>query len=159
MKDFCSINLNSMKPVDSIQGEDAADTKLLRDLATEAHTFICSQGWCEQIDHQYLAYGIGGVVAVFLFLITPRSEEIDKCLWVIVGDLPPAYIVVEDNPTAHDALDAYCSEMETWIEAVDRGESIEDLIPVNAAATPESARQLEGRLVFLRQKVLPTVSV
>ena len=127
-------------------------------MATEAHDFICSQGWCERIDQQYLACEVGGVVAVFLVLITPRSEDIDKCLWVIVGDLPPAYIVVEDNPTALDALDAYCFEMESWIEAIDRGESTEDLIPVNAPATPESARRLEGRLECLRQKVLPHFS-
>lgn len=155
----CSISVDTMKPVALIEGEDAADTKLLREMATEAHDFICSHEWCERIDQQYLACGIGGVVAVFLVLITPRSEDIDKCLWVIVGDLPPAYIVVEDNPTALDALDAYCFEMESWIEAVDRGDSTEDLIPVNAPATPESARQLEGRLEYLRQKVLPHFSI
>jgi hypothetical protein len=159
MKDHCPINVDTMKPVDSIEGEDAADTKLLRQMATEAHDFICSQEWCERIDHEYLAYGIGGVVAVFLVLITPRSENIDKCLWVIVGDLPPAYIVVEDNLTAPDALDAYCSEMESWVEAAKKGDSTEDLIPVNVPATPESARELEGRLEFLRQKVLPLVSI
>jgi hypothetical protein len=159
MTDIHSINVNTMQPVDSIGGEDAADTKLLREMATEAHDFICSQEWCDRIDQQYLAYGIGGVVAVFLVLITPRSEEIDKFLWVIVGDLPPAYIVVEENPTAQDALRAYCSEMESWVEAVDRGDSIEDLIPVNAPATLESARQLEGRLGFLRQKVMPLVFI
>ena len=159
MSDICSIIINTMKPVDSIEGEDAADTKLLKEMSREAHDFLCSQEWCERIDQQYLAYGIGGVVAIFFVLITPRSKDIDKCLWVIVGDLPPAYMVVEDNRTAPDALDAYCSEMESWIEAVDRGDSIEDLIPVNAPATPESARQLKGRLEFLRLKVLPLISI
>jgi hypothetical protein len=159
MKDPCSINIDTMKPVALIEGEDAAETKLLREMATAAHDFISSQEWCERVDQEYLACGIGGVVAVFLVLITPRSEDIDKCLWVIVGDLPYAYIVVDDNPTALDALDAYCSEMESWVEAVDRGDSTEDLIPVNAPATPESARQLGGRLEFLRQKVLPHFSV
>jgi hypothetical protein len=159
MTDICSINVDTMKPADSIEGEDGTDTKLLREMAADAHDFISSQQWCERIDHQYLAYGIGGVVAVFLVVITPRSEDIDKCLWVIVGDLPPAYIVTDDNPTARDALDAYCCEMESWVEAVDGGANVEDLIPVDAPATRESARQLEGRLGFLRQKVLPLVSV
>jgi hypothetical protein len=78
-------------------------------MATEAYEFMREKEWCERIDYQYLAYGIGGVVAVFLFQITPRFESVDSCLWVIVGDLPPAYLVVDENPTAADALEAYCS--------------------------------------------------
>ncbi len=90
-----------------------------------------------------------------MFQITPRFEDVDECLWGIVGDLPPAYIVVEDNPTAADALDAYCSEMEAWVEAVEKGDSVEDMIPVNASATRDYAGQLKGRLQFLRSKILP----
>jgi hypothetical protein len=74
---------------------------------------------------------------------------------VIVGDLPPAYIVVEDNPTAADALDAYCSEMESWVEAVRNGESVNELIPVNVPPSREYAEQLSGRLGYLRSKILP----
>ena len=90
--------------------------------------------------------------------ITPRSKDVGTWLWAVVGDLPPAYIVVDDNPTAADALDAYCSEMGSWVEAVERGDSIDDLIPVNVPATPEFARQLGGRLEYLRLKVLPLVT-
>jgi hypothetical protein len=123
-------------------------------MAIEAHDFIREQEWCESVDHQHLAYGVGGVVAVFLFQIIPRSEDIDQHLWVIVGDLPPAYIVVEDNSTAADALDAYCSEMEAWVEAAENGENIDDLIPVNAPPTLANAEQLKGRLQFLRSEIL-----
>ena len=157
MTEDCPANIDLIKPVDLIEGEDALDTKLLREMAAEARDFINSHEWCERIDHEYLAYGLGGVVGVFLFLITPRRKDVDKWLWAIVGDLPPAYIVVDDNPTASDALDAYCSEMGSWVEAVESGDSIDDLIPVNAPATPESATQLRGRLEYLRLKVLPLV--
>jgi len=146
-----------MMPVDSIEGGSTVDTNLLREMAIEAYEFMCEQEWCERVDHQYLAYGVGGVVAVFLFQITPRSEDVDPWLWVIVGDLPPAYIVVDDNPTAADALDAYCSEIQTWVEAAERGESVDDLIPVNAPPTLGNAEQLNGRLEFLRSKILPLV--
>ena len=155
MADDCNIDISRMTPVDLIEGESVIDKNLLTEMAAEARNFICSQEWCSHIDHQYLAYGVGGVVAVFLFEITPRSENVDKCLWGIVGDLPPAYIVVEDNPTPVDALDAYCSEMEGWVEAVEKGESIEDMIPVNAPATRDYAAQLKGRLQFLRSKIIP----
>jgi hypothetical protein len=154
MKD-CAINTDGMMPVDSIQGDSVVDTNLLREMATRASEFICAQEWCERIDRQYLAYGVGGVVAVFLFQITPCGEEIDTCLWVIVGDLPPAYIVAEDNPTAADALDAYCLEMKAWVDAVEKGEGIEDLIPVNAPANRDYADQLRGRIEFLRTEIMP----
>jgi hypothetical protein len=151
----CPIDINKMKPVDLIEGEDALDTRLLKEMATEARDFISSHDWCEQVDQQYLAFGIGGVVAAFLVQITPGSEDVDTFLWVIVGNLPPAYIVALDNPTAADALDAYCSEMESWVEAVEKGESVEDLIPVNVPPTPDWARELSGRLLYLRSEVLP----
>jgi len=61
----------------------------------------------------------------------------------------------DDNPTAADALDAYCLEMELWVEAVKGGKSVENLIPVNVAPTLENAEQLGGRLVFLRSEILP----
>ncbi len=156
MNDY-PIDISKMMPVDSIEGESDVDTKLLREMAAEAHIFILEHEWCELVDRQYLAYGVGGVVAVFLVQITPRSEDVDTFLWVIVGDLPPAYIVVDDNPTAADALDGYCSEMEAWVEAAERGEDVEDLIPVNAPPTRDNAAQLGGRLEFLKSKILPLV--
>jgi len=152
-----SVSAKGMMPVDSIVGDSAADTNLLRKMAAEAHEFMCEKEWCERIDSQHFAYGVGGVVAVFLFQITPNSEDVDSSLWVIVGDLPPAYIVAEDNPTVADALDGYCSEMEAWVEAVEKGESVEDLIPVNVPPTSDHAGQLRGRVEFLRTRIMPLV--
>ena len=151
----CDIDTSGMCPFDSIAGDSAEDTALLRGMATEVEEFLSGNHWCKGIDESYLAYGIGGVIAVFLFKIVPSSPDIDKCLWVIVGDLPSAYIVTEDSPTAADAIEAYCSEMDAWVEAVETGESVEELIPVNAPSTPDFASQLKGRLEFLRDKVVP----
>jgi hypothetical protein len=151
----CPVNTDRMRPIDSIEGDSVIDTNLLKEMATEAHEFMREQDWCERIDQQYLAYGVGGVVGVFLFQITPRYEDVDPCLWVIVGDLPPAYIVVDGNPTVADALDAYCFEMEAWVKAADKGESVDNLIPVNVPATPENAQHLDARLRYLRSEIIP----
>lgn len=159
MTNACPINVDKMKPFDLIEGDDPTDTKLLREMAVEARDFVGANDWCERIDRQYLAYGVGGVVAVFLVQITPASDDVDACLWVVVGDLPPAYVVVEDNPTAADALDAYCLEMESWVDAVKSGKSTDELIPVNVPPTREYAEQLGGRLGYLRSKILPFVQV
>ncbi len=155
MTHVCPVDINKMQPADSIEGDSIVDTNLLREMAAEAHEFVGEQEWCERVERQYLAYGVGGVVAVFLIFITPRFEDVDRYLWVIVGDLPPAYLVVEDNPTAADALEAYCSEMNAWIEAVRKGESVEELIPVSAPPTRDYAEQLNGRLEFLRSEIIP----
>ncbi|MGA7241147.1 MAG: hypothetical protein WBY44_36030 [Bryobacteraceae bacterium] len=155
MMNDCPIDISKMMPVESIQGEDAEDTNLLKQMAAEARNFVSSQKWCDHIDGLHLAYGVGGVVGVFLVQITPRSDNVDNCLWVIVGDLPPAYIVTEDNPTAAEALDSYCSEMEAWVEAANEGASVDELIPVNVPPTPEHAEQLGGRIAYIRSKILP----
>ena len=47
---------------------------------------------------------IGGVVAVFLFRID-GPPEVDPLLWVVVGDLPTAYLVTDDAPSPAIALD------------------------------------------------------
>jgi hypothetical protein len=151
----CPVDISKMLPVDSIEGDSDADTKLLREMATEAREFLSDHDWCGSVTEQYLAYGVGGVVSVFLFHITSRIDDVDPWLWVIVGDIPSAYVVVEDNPTAADALDGYCSEMTAWVEAVEAGESVEDLIPVNAPPTIEDARALFGRIQFLRSEIIP----
>ena len=146
-----------MMRVDSIMGEDLEDTNLLKTMAVAARAFISAQKWCERVDSLYFAYGVGGVVAIFLVQITPRFEDVDSCLWVIVGDLPPAYIVVDENPTAANALEGYLDEMTKWVEAVEQGQSVEDLIPVNTPPTPAWAEQLRGRLEVLRSKILPLI--
>jgi len=153
--DSYTIDVSKMQPVDLIEGDSLVETDLLKKMEAEAHEFICRQDWCEHIDRQYLAYGVGGVVAVFFFQITPNAEDVDSCLWVVVGDLPPAYLVVDDCPTAADVLDGYCSLMMEWVEAVEAGESVDELIPVNASPTIENAEQLKGRLDFLRSRIIP----
>lgn len=155
MKSDYPVNIENMKSVDLIEGEDADETKLLKEMAKEARDFLCSHKWCERVDDQHLAFGVGGVVAVFLVQITPAATNVDPYLWVVVGNLPPAYMVIDGSPTGADALDGYCSLMEEWVEAVKNGESIDDLIPVNVPPTREWADQLSGRLDFLKSKILP----
>jgi hypothetical protein len=65
--------------------------------------------------------------------IVPAEEAVDEWLWVVVGDLPPAYIVTDNARDTPSALDAYTGEMERWIEAVRKGQSVADLIPVLTA--------------------------
>ena len=73
------------------------------------------------------------------FNIHPLRRDVDELLWVVVGDIPPAYLVTDDAPDPVAALQAYIREMRRWIEAVRLGRPIADLIPVNALPTAVNA--------------------
>ena len=144
-----------MVPADQMRGDSDPDTRLLTQLLKEAKAYLSSFDWCGSIAEVYFALGIGGVVAVFLFRIVPKRKRVDEWLWVVVGDLPPAYLVTDENPTPASALEAYIAEMSAWADAVESGQPVDNLIPVNVPPTPENAQQLRKRLTFLREKVLP----
>ena len=75
-------------------------------------------------------------------------------LWVVVGDLPPAYLVTDDVPDALCALRDYIGLMRRWVAAVKAGEPVVDLIPVNAPATLANAEALRIRLDSLEHNIL-----
>ena len=141
-------------PVEKMRGDDLQDTHLLNGMLEEATNFIRGFEWSGEIRGRWLGLGVGGVVAVFLFELAPASPEVDSRLWVVAGDLPPAYLVLDDAPTARDALERYVEAMSLWVEAAQAGEPVDDLIPVNVPATPANADLLAGRLAFLRENFL-----
>lgn len=152
-------NLKSakVKPIENMRGEDERETIELQALLKEAQSYLRSFQWCLDIKESYFAFGIGGVVAIFLFRLLPGGNDIDDWLWVIVGDIPPAYITTKGNLTPNDALLGYIQEMEAWVSAVKDNQPVSELIPVNVPANKESAHQLKTRLVFLKQNILPLV--
>jgi len=151
----CQIDTSRMYAVDEIRGDSDRDTELLRELARVSRSFLQNHSWCTEIVNQLFAFGVSGVIAIFLFEILPASEDIDKCLWVISGDLPSAYLVTEGNPTALHALDSYIEEMSRWVDAVRSGMPVTDVFPVKAPPTLENASQLASRLAFLKDHVRP----
>ena len=146
--------MKKLTPSSEISGEDDSETADLREMLREATEFMLSFRWCTMIRESYLGMGIGGVVGVFLLKIVPAKADVDEWLWVIVGDLPPAYIVTDNAPNAACALAAYIQEMRRWADAAKNGKTVTDLIPLNVPATPENAKELAGRLDFLKTEVL-----
>lgn len=72
-------------------------------------------------------------------------------LWVVVGDIPPAYLRVDADDDPEDALDMYIRMMGAWVDAVEQGKPVDGLIPVNVPPTAEYAEMLGGRLMFLQE--------
>jgi hypothetical protein len=138
-----NVDFTKIVPIKQMAGDSSQDTELLKQMLKEAETYLSAFDWCESIAESYFGLGVGGVVAVFLFRIIPGSAEVDEWLWVVVGDLPPAYIVAEDNPTPVSALEAYIEEMSVWVTAVEKGRPVDEVIPVNVPPTRENAKRLK----------------
>ena len=151
------LDFSKLVPATEFVGEDDEDDKLVRDLIDEAHAYVGSFVWCRAIEESYVSdIAVGGVVAVLLLRINPGGREVDEWLWVVVGDLPPAYITTDVGPNAACALDGYMGEMQAWVEAAKAGRSVDDLIPVETAGHSEQdiAEMLDSRLDFLNREIL-----
>jgi hypothetical protein len=149
------VDLSKVVPTATIKGDAEGEPRLLREMRDEAVNYLTSFGWCRLIVDSYFGLGVGGVVAVFLFRIEPAGDDVDEWVWVVVGDVPPAYIAVEDAPNPATALDAYIGAMQEWVDAARAGGSVAELIPVNVPPTVENAERLSRRLQFIDEEILP----
>lgn len=152
------MDTSKLVPVAEIAGEDEEEMRELRQLARCASDFLSAFKWCKAIRESYEGYGVAGIVGVYLFRIEPAHPGVDEWLWVVVGDLPSAYLVTDGAPTPAAALQIYVEEMSEWVAAVESGRTVEGLIPVKAPATVENAAMLKSRLTFLTQRVIPMVA-
>lgn len=132
----------------------ADEEKYLRTLLDEANGFIKRQNWCKAIIAEKCGLVCDGAFGVFLFEIMPANSSADNFIWVIVGDLPPAYITCDDAKNAIAAVNLYLGAMDCWVEAVLNGKSVSGLIPVDAAPTKENALSLKGRLDWIGDNVV-----
>src|SRR5208282_3766718 len=112
-------------PIDQILGDDAEDIRLLQGMASKAQQYISNFAWCRSVREAYLGDGYGGIVAVFFFHIEPSRPEVDECLWVVVGDLPSAYLVTDNCKTPSQTLERYIDVMSEWVELAKEGRSSE----------------------------------
>ena len=115
------IDTSDFQEESKIEGEDPEDTELLREMAAEARAYMEDFEWCPSIESVHLALGVGGVVGVFLFQFDEVIEDDDDALWVVVGDLPSAYVIVEPDDDGISALERYCELMEDWAFNVLKG--------------------------------------
>lgn len=150
-------DFRALVPVEQMVGEDDEETAQLQAMLEEARGYLLSFRWCKAISQEFFGLGIGGVVAVFLFEVD-ALPEVDTTLWVVVGDLPSAYLVTDQADDPRDALHVYCALMEEWVRAVRARESLADVFPIEAQATEQNANRLEKRIAFLRNEVIPHFS-
>ena len=135
-------------------GSKDEDRKTIERMYAEARSFIEFFDWCDAVVSAYVGFVYPGVVGVFLFQIKPARPQIDEWTWVVVGDLPPAYITCEESPNPATALDSYLGAMQDWVDAAKNGKSVDGLIPVNVEPTESNAERLRVRLQYLDAHIL-----
>ena len=124
------------------------------ELAAKAREFLTQERWVKRITGGRVGYAVPGAFGVFEFGIETEHADIPPRVWVVAGDLPPAYFPSDDDPTWQAALDSYVWQMQRWVDAVRGGEPVDDLIPVDVAPTRDHAELLASRLELLRRWVL-----
>ena len=147
--------ISGVVPIAEMTGDDEEDSALLQKAYLEARSFLLAHKWCLGIGEAYFGAGLGGIVAVFLAAIDPVPTGVDEWLWVVVGDVPPAYLVLDDCPTPIAALKAYIGLMREWVALARDGISSRKVIPVNVPSTPENATMLQDRLDTIANTILP----
>jgi hypothetical protein len=136
-----------VKPVTEIEHPE------VRAYAQRAIAFISDFRWCRDVTACALGFAVAGILGVFRVDLVPDGGA-DPTVWVIVGDLPPAYIAYDAGDSWQDALRGYVAEMREWTVAAATGADVSGLIPVNVPPTPDYAAQLSGRLDFLERNLL-----
>ena len=150
-----NVDYSKLLDIRLMRGEDEEETRQFHGLLNKSDQYIESFPWYKSTRRVYFGYGVADICGLFLFEIVPAESKVDSVLWVVVGDLPPAYLVVDDAPEPSRALELYIREMRKWVEAVKAGISVAPLIPVSSSPTSENASDLESRLNFLEVEILP----
>jgi len=139
-------------------GDDDEDTAQLRQMLEEAKNYVMSFSWCESVLRSYFAGGVGKIFAIFLFNISPARADVDPWMWIVVEDIPPAYLPLEDCKSGREVFETYIDGMMRWVDLAREGRegAPEDWVPtVNVPATPEWAETLDDRLRSLTRLVKP----
>jgi hypothetical protein len=137
-----------MVPVSQIRNPEVCE------LYKEAVRFLEAHSWCGSVKSGELAFAVVGVIGIFKISLEPTRPDVDPVLWVVTGDLPPAYLVTDDAADWQRALSRYVDEMRKWVAAVRNGTSTADVIAVGVAPTAQHAGMLESRLDFLQRELL-----
>jgi hypothetical protein len=148
----------NLVPTENVSGDDEQDTVLLRNVADEAKQYISTFEWCDAVLDSYFGGGVGGIFAVFFFHIRSNRPEVDPWIWIVVGDIPPAYLPIADCKSPGEVFRTYVDGMSRWVELArkgQRGTAEQGVPPLNVPATPEWAEKLNQKLNGLTFAIKP----
>jgi hypothetical protein len=156
-KDDIEPPIESVIPLAEIQGDDEEDTALLKEMAEQAIRYVRSYPWCLDLGEGYFGDGIGGIVGIFLFRVAIKGFDGYQWIWVFMGDIPSAYLLLDSYRSPHAALEKYIDGLEAWVKEAQQGRTSPDLIPIDVPPTPEHVAMARSRVASLREHILPNI--
>lgn len=152
--------LSGLWPVSSLLTSGLEDCTELYVLAASARQFLAAHSrWFPEVGQGWLYRGFAHL-AVFLFEVKP-DHGADPYVWVVVGDVPPAFIDISCR-TGLEAIESYVFCMREWAEAVKEGRPVDGLIPVYYRDSTKQippdrqfADELNSRLGMIEHEVMP----
>jgi hypothetical protein len=118
-------------------------------LVDEAREYLLGTGHWLRVERLECGIEVDGVFGVFRAEAEPAALDVDRDVWVVVGDLAPLYLVTDDIETPQEALGAYIDHRRAWVEAVRGNLSVAHLAPVDVEPSKEWAAALARRLDVL----------
>lgn len=119
-----------------------------------AERFLAGQHWVSRVHGVTPVFAIAGTLGVFRCAVIPSQPDADVMVWVVVGDLRPAWVLHEPGDSWQDALAGYVDDMERWVAAARAGKPLSDVIPVDVARTGEYLDEFAARLEFIRTRLV-----
>jgi hypothetical protein len=145
---------NELLDVSNIGESEIEERDEVKKLSEEAVVYLNDQTWCTQIEKGWVGEEWGGILSIFLFKVLPSSRDIDDYVWVVVGDIPPAYIDIESAESVDEVLESYVYIMSEWVKRVEKGQSVDDWFPVSVPPEKKYAEMLKRRLTFIKNNIL-----
>ncbi|TQV80787.1 hypothetical protein [Denitrobaculum tricleocarpae] len=128
------------------------------DIEAKAKAVLSDEPWCPPTTETYVAAYCPPIVAVFLYRIDTQHpvalEDEDGFLewaWVLVGDLPPLYILYMPIADGLDALRCYVGVYQTWLKRFDAGLPLEEIADLKVPHDEEHAEMLRVRAKLLTE--------
>ena len=139
------------RPISQFIGDDEEDDKLLKEMAEEAKNWLLKKNICSEVKDIHFGEGVGGIFASFLFKIQTDSEDREKFIWVVCGDIPTHYFDIDDERIrdGEQAIMHYSELLVGWIEGVRSKKPFECEVDVGVPPTIEWTNNLTKRLNFI----------
>jgi hypothetical protein len=145
------IDTSNWQLASELHGDSPEDTALLKKMYLEASSYLNTILGDSIKSEMFIAQGVGDIIALFYVKFKNPLSSGDTGIWIVVGDIPSAYFVVDRAQNASEAFEVYCELMDDWAQHVLAGKSLDDVFPIDSPATNENANDLIERIRFIRR--------
>lgn len=153
--DHGTVDTRNLIPIAELASASIEHVHEVIELSERAKEYLRSMPWCGKIVNGWLGEAWGYIVGVFYFQLVPSRSGAPQFVWIVVGDVPPAYISDEYASNSIEVIEGYAAEMQGWVDRVLEGRSIDStVIPVNVPPEKQWAERLGARLNLIRRDIL-----